>query len=235
MFCPLDIRPDVTQSKKYKEIKELSDFGEELKSNGTNIFFNRREISLITDILGYKEREEKIFKLITKKQKLFEYKYNYFNVNKKRIKEAAIYRPYDHLQASGFTFENKAKKETYNVKLTEKLDFIEHADISKYDFKALYWNMNMTFTWKDRQFYVSPTGFIEQYNEALKKKPVLNLSEKTNILSEYYNTLNDVNERVICSEDVWWKMNNKQKSYVFFIQNKNNPKALHFSQDDHLA
>ena len=26
MFCPLDISPDVTQSRKYKQIKKLSDF-----------------------------------------------------------------------------------------------------------------------------------------------------------------------------------------------------------------
>ena len=43
----------------------------------------------------------------------------------KKDKKAAIYRTCDHLQASGFTFENKAERETYNVKLTKKLDFIE--------------------------------------------------------------------------------------------------------------
>ena len=59
IFCPLDIRPDVTQSKKYKEIKELSDFGKDLKSNDVNVFFNIKEISLATDIQGYREKEEK--------------------------------------------------------------------------------------------------------------------------------------------------------------------------------
>ena len=52
-------------------------------------------------------------------------------------------RPYDHLQASGFTFENKAKKETYKVKLTEKLDFIDQtysSKASKYNFKK---NLNI--------------------------------------------------------------------------------------------
>ena len=40
MFCPLDIRPGITQSKQYKEVNELSDFGKELKSSGANVFFN---------------------------------------------------------------------------------------------------------------------------------------------------------------------------------------------------
>ena len=48
MFCPLDIKPDISKSaKKYKEIKELSDFGEELESKGSNVFFNIEEISLV--------------------------------------------------------------------------------------------------------------------------------------------------------------------------------------------
>ena len=46
-------------------------------------------------------------------------------LTKKKIKKAKIYRPYDHLQASGFTFENIAEQETYNVKLSEKLDFVQ--------------------------------------------------------------------------------------------------------------
>ena len=56
-----------------------------------------------------------MFDLMTKKQKLFEYKFNYSDVEEKKIKESTIYRPYDHLQASGFTFENKTEKETSSV------------------------------------------------------------------------------------------------------------------------
>ena len=41
----------------------------------------------------------------------------------KKDKKTVIYRSYDHLYASGFTCENKGKKESYNVKLSEKLDF----------------------------------------------------------------------------------------------------------------
>ena len=52
MFCPLDIKPDISKSaKKYKEIKELSDFGKELESNGGNVFCNI-EISVKSDALG---------------------------------------------------------------------------------------------------------------------------------------------------------------------------------------
>ena len=40
MICPLDIKPDISKpATKYKEIKELSDFGKELESNDSNIFF----------------------------------------------------------------------------------------------------------------------------------------------------------------------------------------------------
>ena len=41
MLCPLDARPYISKSaEKYKEIKELSDFGKELESNGGNVFCN---------------------------------------------------------------------------------------------------------------------------------------------------------------------------------------------------
>ena len=39
VFCPLNIKPDISKSaKKYKEINELSDFGEALESNASNLF-----------------------------------------------------------------------------------------------------------------------------------------------------------------------------------------------------
>ena len=55
---------------KCKEIKKLSDFRKELESNGSNIFFNIEEISLKSDALK-KDPFEKMFKLVTNKQKLF--------------------------------------------------------------------------------------------------------------------------------------------------------------------
>ena len=89
-------------------------------------------------------------------------------------KKAAIFRRYDHLQASGFTFENNAKKETYKVKLIEKLDFIDQTysfEASKHDFKTIYKDMNMMFIWKDQKFYRSnANGLAEMYNDILKEK-----------------------------------------------------------------
>ena len=85
MFFPLDIKPDISNSaKKYKGIKELSDFGKELESNGSNVFFNIEEISLKSDTLGYKEPFGKIFKLVTDKQKLFNYEFNFLILTGKR-------------------------------------------------------------------------------------------------------------------------------------------------------
>ena len=55
------------------------------------------------------------------------------------------------------------------------------------------------FIWKDGQFYGSKVGFIETYNEAIKKRR-LKISQKFHILANYYRTLNDANEKVICSE-----------------------------------
>ena len=85
MFCPLNIKTDISKSAKiYKEIKELSDFGKKLESNGSNGFFNIGETSLKSDALGYKEPFEKTFKLVTDKQKLFKYEFNYFNLDENR-------------------------------------------------------------------------------------------------------------------------------------------------------
>ena len=53
MFCSVDIKPDIIKSvNKYKEIKELSDFGKESESNGSNVFFNIREIWPKSDAVG---------------------------------------------------------------------------------------------------------------------------------------------------------------------------------------
>ena len=91
MICLLDIKPDISKwSEIYKEIRELSDFRKELEPNDSNVFFNLKEISLKSDAVGCKELFEKIFKLATDEQKLF-------NLDEKNIKEVAIYRPYDHL------------------------------------------------------------------------------------------------------------------------------------------
>ena len=59
MLCPLDARPYISKSaEKYKEIKELSDFGKELESNGGNVFCNI-EIWVKSDAPG-KEPFEKM-------------------------------------------------------------------------------------------------------------------------------------------------------------------------------
>ena len=100
MFCPLEIKPDIYKSAgKCKEIKELSDLRKELESNGSNIFFNIEQISLKSDALK-KDPFEKMFKLVTNKQKLFNYELNGFNLDEKKIKKAAICRPCNHVQAS---------------------------------------------------------------------------------------------------------------------------------------
>ena len=60
MFCALEIKPDISKSaKKYKEIKELSDFGEKLESKVNNVFFNIKETSLVSNILGHRRPDEK--------------------------------------------------------------------------------------------------------------------------------------------------------------------------------
>ena len=90
MFCPLNIKPDISKSaKKYIEIKELSDFGKELQSNSSTVFFNIDEISLKSDTLSYKEPFEETFKLVTDKQKLFNYEFNYFNLDEKKDKKSS--------------------------------------------------------------------------------------------------------------------------------------------------
>ena len=63
MFCPLDIKPDISKSALiYKEIRELSDFGEELESKGSKVFFNIKDALLISNIKGYREPDKNIFK-----------------------------------------------------------------------------------------------------------------------------------------------------------------------------
>ena len=151
---------------------------------------------------GYKEPFDKTFNLVRNKQKLYEYEFNYFNIDEKKIQKAVIYRPYDNLRASGFTFENKVEKETCNVKFSEKLDFIEQSyssAASKYDFKTLYRYFNMMFIWRDGQFYGSNVdGLAEIYNDSLKGKKLLSPDEKYNILWKHYNSLKDISKKTIC-------------------------------------
>ena len=95
-------------------------------------------------------------------------------MDEKKIKKAAIYRPYGHLQRNSLTFENKTEKETFKVKLTEKLDVIEQtysSDATKYDFRSIYRDMNMMFIWRDGKYYGSNVdNLLKTYNDVLKKK-----------------------------------------------------------------
>ena len=114
--------------------------------------------------------------------------------------------------------------------MTEKLDFIDQTDSSKaseYDFKTIYRDMNMIFTWKDQKFYGNNVdGLAEMYNDKLKEK-TLSLSHKQQILWKHYTSLRDTNEKVICSQDLCNKMNDKQRSYIIFVQNPAKPNEVH--------
>ena len=61
--------------------------------------------------------------------------------------------------------------------MTEKLGFIDQtysSEDSKYDFKAIYKDMNMMFTWKDKKVNGSNVdGLAEMYNDQLKEKNYL--------------------------------------------------------------
>ena len=77
----------------------------------------------------------------------------------------------------------------------------------------------MIFIWKDGQFYGSKVGFIETYNEAIKKIR-LKINQKFRILANYYRTLNNVNEKFICSKRTWNKMNGGQKNNIVLIKHE---------------
>ena len=106
-------------------IKELSSVGQELNSNGPDVFSNISSIDLVADTLALAiYRAKSNFNLVPDKQKIFTYSFNYFDVDEKTIKKASIYSPYEHFQTSGFTFKHKTNG-TYNVKLNKKVDLIE--------------------------------------------------------------------------------------------------------------
>ena len=113
------MNPDVAQSKRFKLIKESSDVGQELNSNGSNVFFSISSINLVADTLGYIQSPEQ-FDLMLNQQKLFTNNFDYFDVDEKSVKKSSIYTPYKHLQSGGFTFKHLTNKETYNVKLNSK-------------------------------------------------------------------------------------------------------------------
>ena len=74
----------------------------------------------------------------------------------------------------------------------------------------------MIFIWKDKKFYGSNAdGLAEMYNDKLKGKK-LSLSDKHHILWKHYTSLKDTNKKVICSQDLYNKMNEKQRSYIIF-------------------
>ena len=78
--------------------------------------------------------------------------------------------------------------------------------------------MNM-FIWKDKKFYGSNVdGLAEMYNDELKGKKLC-LSDKQDILWKHHTSLKDTNEKVICSQDQYNKMNDKQRSDINFVQN----------------
>ena len=72
----------------------------------------------------------------------------------------------------------------------------------------------MIFVHRDGQFYGRKVGFIETYNEAIKKGH-LYINQKFHILANYYRTLNNVIEKVICYERTWNKSNRRQKTILY--------------------
>ena len=70
----------------------------------------------------------------------------------------------------------------------------------------------MIFIWRNGQFYGIKVGFIEIYNETIKK------GHQKHILANYYRTSNDVNEKVVCFEEALNKMNSKQKNNIVVAQ-----------------
>ena len=86
--------------------------------------------------------------------------------------------------------------------------------------------MNMMFIWKDQKFHVSNVdGLAEMHNDKLKGKK-LSLRDKQHILWKHYTSLKDTNKKVICSQDLYNKMNDKQRSYIIFVQNPANPSEV---------
>ena len=105
--------------------------------------------------------------------------------------------------------------------MTEKLDFIDQTDSSKaseYDFKIIYRDMNTIFIWKDQKLYGNNGKIMEK---------TLSLSDRQHILWKHYTSLRDTNEKVICSQDLCNKMNDKQRSYIIFVQNPAKPNEVH--------
>ena len=78
--------------------------------------------------------------------------------------------------------------------------------------------MNTIFIWKDQKLYGN--------NGKIKEK-TLSLSDRQHILWKHYTSLRDTNEKVICSQDLCNKMNDKQRSYIIFVQNPAKPNEVH--------
>ena len=88
----------------------------------------------------------------------------------------------------------------------------------------------MIFIWRDGQFYGCKVGFIETYNEAIKKGR-LETNQKFHILATYYRTLNNVNEKIICSKRAWNKMNGGQKNNIVFVRDSTRNNVVHLRKD----
>ena len=78
--------------------------------------------------------------------------------------------------------------------------------------------MNRIFIWKDQKFYS---------NNGKVKEKTLSFSDRQHILWKHYTSLRDTNEKVICSQDLCNKMNDKQRSYIIFVQNPAKPNEVH--------
>lgn len=104
---------------------------------------------------------------------------------KKALKNASIYKQYEHFQSCGFTFKRPTKKETYNVKLKEKMNLIEptyKCDRFGFDFWAFYRDKNIFFIYENR----SPTGYIEDYNGFFLKQKMSNTLDKKRVLRTHF-------------------------------------------------
>ena len=56
--------------------------------------------------------------------------------------------------------------------------------------------MNLIFVYVDGESFGSSVGYVEQYNEFLKKKPHPSFADKAKIISEYYQQIKGVTAKV---------------------------------------
>ena len=213
----LDYEKITKKKNHHAKVIELSKLSNELISKSfNNTKFNSVKLKhFISPFINYEHKlylNENIIDTCS-------YKYEFLDTTENKIKKCKIYDQYQHLKV-GMIFENK-QSSTYKINMTnDKLIKELYYDTDKIDLG--FWSR-----------YINSIVALDRNNNYMVKAPLYNrlyhllkrhniVIQKRDLFHQYYFKISLLDNKVICSEDIWNnELTAQEKQNIVFIALKN--------------